>query len=209
MSNKECDSAFCCPKIACGNCIVHGSILVLPNVVRLLQLVWRNFDLWHCARNSTPFFFWSTGQCIVCVPGYQAVQWPINGPPVAHFSHFHYFLYFLTSENFSGVICELVGPAFNFSLLFQSFSALKVSVYFLFPFLFSAKVLVAKELGMHASIYFILGILQIYVFILIIHAMTLLGKYFLFTCLGIYTTRLYVFTCTCVIMFMLICVKEI
>ena len=58
VSNKERDFAFCCPKLAFRNCIVHGSRLVLPDKVELLQLIWKNFpDLVLGTRQET-FFFW-------------------------------------------------------------------------------------------------------------------------------------------------------
>ena len=43
VSDKEHNSTFCCLKITCKNCVVHGSGLVLLDKVELLQLVWRNF----------------------------------------------------------------------------------------------------------------------------------------------------------------------
>ena len=57
MLGKERDSAFCCPKIACRNCVVHGSIPALLGKIELLQLVWKIFGLVLDAGQKTLFFF--------------------------------------------------------------------------------------------------------------------------------------------------------
>ena len=56
MLGKERDSAFCCPKIACRNCAVHGSISALLGKIELLQLVWKIFGLVLDAGQKTLFF---------------------------------------------------------------------------------------------------------------------------------------------------------
>ena len=56
MLGKERDSAFYCPKIACGNCAVHGSISALLGKIELLQLVWKIFGLVLDAGQKTLFF---------------------------------------------------------------------------------------------------------------------------------------------------------
>ena len=62
--------------------------------------------------------------------------------------------------------------------------------------------LVAKQVGKQASVYFIFGIFaHICFFVFIIYAMMLLGKIFLFTCLGICIITLACFHMSCIIMF--------
>ena len=59
-SDKECNSTFCCPKIACDNCPVHRPRPVLLDKVDLLQLVQKNLcwlNPWCWAKD---IFFWST-----------------------------------------------------------------------------------------------------------------------------------------------------
>ena len=62
MLDKERDSAFCCPNIACGNCAVHGSRPALPDKIELLQRVWKNFssvlDVGQKTLHLLFFFFW-------------------------------------------------------------------------------------------------------------------------------------------------------
>ena len=57
VSNKERNSAFCCPKIACGNYVVHGLRLILPDKAELLQLVRRNLLTWPLKMGKKLWFF--------------------------------------------------------------------------------------------------------------------------------------------------------
>ena len=61
MLDKERDLAFGCLKIACGNCVVHGSRPVLPNRVELLQLIRINFFDLVLELGQETFFFWVKG----------------------------------------------------------------------------------------------------------------------------------------------------
>ena len=76
-------------------------------------------------------------------------------------------------------------------------------------FLFSVSMLVAKQVEKQASIYFIFGIFaHICSFVFIIYAMMLLGKIFLYTCLGICIITLACFHMPCMIMFAHICARK-
>jgi len=64
--DNECDSVFCCPKIACRNCVVHGLRSVLPDTVKLLQLIRKNFSdlVLGTGQQTLSFFFLVKGQSI-------------------------------------------------------------------------------------------------------------------------------------------------
>ena len=75
VSDKERDSAFCCPNIACGNCAVHGSRPALPDKIELLQRVWKNFssvlDVGQKTLYLFFFFFLVKGQQV------NVDRWPL------------------------------------------------------------------------------------------------------------------------------------